>query len=139
MDDLIKFWELLARDARTAQRHHISIARRDSKYHLLKKCAPGLSLKEINVKLNKFRQCAERYKFHLQSKKRFEELFRLKRERDFQKLEKNKYRAVYLALCDLAFLVSKTRRDLSVKEWPDYIRKSFKEKIKEMFDFSNTI
>ena len=63
--DLIKLWETVAKDARTAQRANMTVRARNKRFPTVKTYAPELHLYEIKARLKEIREAESLYEDYL--------------------------------------------------------------------------
>jgi len=107
--DLIKLWETVAKDARTAQRANMTIRARNKRFPTVKTYAPELHLYEINARLKEIREAESLYEDYVIEKA--------------AKTEPPLIAEHPLELYQLADLISRIRKDKLYNHWKPNVRK----------------
>lgn len=110
-DGLIKIWEVVAKDARTAKRVNMTITDRNRQFPAVKTYAAKLSLKEINANLKRIRESARTYEDYLEAKKDFSP----------QSIEERP-----AELIELALLIARIRQGNLASRWKPSLRTQVK-------------
>ena len=107
--DLIKLWETVAKDARTAQRANMTIRARNKRFPTVKTYAPELHLYQIKARLEKIREAESLYEDFLIEKA--------------AKAEPALIAEHPLELFQLADLISRIRKEKLYNHWKPHLRK----------------
>jgi hypothetical protein len=107
--DLIKLWETIAKDARTAQRANMTIRARNKRFPTVKTYAPELHLYQIKARLEKIREAESLYEDYLIEKA--------------AKAEPPLIAEHPLELFQLADLISRIRKEKLYNHWKPHWRK----------------